>query len=136
MSVTGDTKVFTDFGETPIYQLDGQQVNVWNGKQWVKVEIKEKDRNCIVQEIEFSNGSRLKCTQDSIFIMKDDSKKKLKDLKVGDRLCSWKTPHGNTSDYNIFEHIFISSLFPAELTEIVYSFKGIGIFNKILMEAI
>ena len=92
--VTGDTLILTEFGYYPIGALVGQKVNIWNGYEWSEVVPRITGTNQSIMQIDFSDGSSIKCTNYHKFIMSsgEDVRVEAKDLKVGDCICKTEFP--------------------------------------------
>ena len=61
--VRGDTLLLTDKGHIPIETLKDENVNVWNGKEFNEVIVKQTNDNAELLNVEFSDGSELTCTK-------------------------------------------------------------------------
>lgn len=105
--VTGDTLVLTKNGYEPIATLVGRKCVVWNGYTWSEVEPKLMDKDAKVYEISFSDGTSIKCTDYHKFPINtgsyrkpEDTRKQLKDIKIGDKLikCSFPLVFGSSDD--------------------------------------
>lgn len=75
LCVTGDTLLTTYEGSFAIKKLLGQQVLVWNGYFWSEVTIFQTGHNEDLLQVEFSNGTCLKCTPYHQFLILDNTKK-------------------------------------------------------------
>ena len=62
LCVAPDTQILTDKGYQKIGELEGQDVNVWNGLEWSKVTIHKTGENQEMWRVSFSDGSMLECT--------------------------------------------------------------------------
>jgi len=96
LCVSGDTMVLTSNGYQCIKTLENQYVDVWNGEEFSNVVIKKTGENQNLMEIEFSNGSVLKCTPYHTFYISTDEtdcgKKSASELQINDRLIDTKFP--------------------------------------------
>ena len=63
LCVSGDTMILTKEGYYPIKNLENLNIEVWNGKNWSKTEVKKTGENQKLLNIKFSNGMELKCTE-------------------------------------------------------------------------
>lgn len=68
--VAGDTPLITQTGIYPIASLQGQKVNVWNGKKWSEVEPRKTGSNRKLYRVHLSDGSYLDCTGHHRFSVK------------------------------------------------------------------
>jgi ribonucleoside-diphosphate reductase alpha chain len=62
LCVAPETKILTDKGHVEIGQLEGQQVNIWNGEEFSEVTIHKTGENQELMEVETSDGCILSCT--------------------------------------------------------------------------
>lgn len=90
--VTGDTQILTNKGYKPIEDLVDDKVTIWNGYQWSEVTPKVTGQNQDVYQVNFSDGSSVKCTNYHKWVMKDQNRKVTKDLQKGDVLTSFTFP--------------------------------------------
>jgi len=61
--VKGDTLLLTDKGHLKIENLKDNKVNVWNGKEFSEVTVKQTNDSEELLTIEFSDGATLTCTK-------------------------------------------------------------------------
>ena len=99
--VIGDTLILTSNGYLKIKDCVGKETNIWNGFEWSKVIPKITGHNKQTYKVSFSNGTEIICTENHKFLLKDKSRKELKDLKVGDKLIKWKFPVIDTTHENL-----------------------------------
>lgn len=90
--VTGDTQILTIKGYKPIEDLVDDKVTIWNGYQWSEVTPKVTGQNQDVYQVNFSDGSSVKCTNYHKWVMKDQTRKETKDLQKGDKLTKCTYP--------------------------------------------
>lgn len=91
--VSYDTLILTDDGNKKIGDIVNTFVNVWNGKKWSNVFVKETGVQKLYN-VTFSDGSNLECTDGHNFFIRTGNQKhpeqckrtklQLKELKVGD----------------------------------------------------
>lgn len=107
--VSGDTLILTKNGYKPIASLVGSKCTVWNGYEWSEVEPKLMENDAQVYEISFSDGTSIKCTSYHKFPINTgsyskviDTRKQLKDIKIGDKLikCSFPIVYGPSVNSN------------------------------------
>lgn len=121
LCVAGDTLILTSTGYHPIKSLDMTDINVWNGESFSKTTVRKTGSDQELLEIEFSNGSVLKCTPYHKFYLLHGSENqsstevRANNLKIGDRLIKSEFPvirdgltnfkypytHGDYGDLNI-----------------------------------
>lgn len=117
LCVSGDTMILTDKGQYPIEELENQDINIWNGKEWSNVSIRKTGEHQNLLCVKFSNGVELQCTPEHKFYIQPSyhSKKfvevKAKDLVEGSKLIKWNLPYwvdGNEDeDINYpYTHVF------------------------------
>ncbi len=67
LCVDYDTNIITDEGIFKIGDLEDKNINVWNGSEFSKVDIKKTNTNQNMNKIIFSNGEELICTPEHKF---------------------------------------------------------------------
>ena len=63
LCVAPETVILTDKGHQEIQYLKNQKVNVWNGKEFNEVEVKQTNLLSELISVSFSDGSELTCTK-------------------------------------------------------------------------
>lgn len=98
------TKILTDKGYKEIESLKDKSINVWNGKEWSNVTIKQTGTDQEMLRVKTSNGSELDSTHyHKYYVLEETSTGKrtkpsrykevrAKDLKVGDKLIKFDLP--------------------------------------------
>jgi len=75
LCVKGDTKLLTSVGHIDIAKLEGQNVTIWNGEEWVdNVPVRrtsEKDHDRPLITVVTSHGLSLQCTPEHEFVLAD-----------------------------------------------------------------
>lgn len=93
--VDGNTNILTDKGYQKIKYLVNQQVNVWNGSEFSKVEVKNTGESALYT-VTLSNGMTLKCTpKHKWFIRGKDGEKQVvftENLETDFEIFSYKFP--------------------------------------------
>lgn len=74
LCVSGETLILTDKGHLEIQTLEGQKVNVWNGKEFSQVEIKKTNDKAELITIYFSDGMELTCTKYHKFYIRNNTR--------------------------------------------------------------
>ena len=99
LCVAPETLILTDKGYLPIASLEGEQVNVWNGREWSNVTVLKTGTNQPLITVTTSTGQELTCTPyHKFYVMKNYTscvEKRAGDLKAGDKLIK--------SDYPIIQ---------------------------------
>jgi len=133
LCVSPDTIITTSTGSFPIYQLENQKVNVWNGREWSNVHIKKTGTNQKLVRVEFNNGNVLDCTPYHKFYIDNSIEIKIisaSALKPGMKLENWTTPTG------IQTYEYIKSITPLPITSDTYCFneplRHRGMFNNVV----
>jgi ribonucleoside-diphosphate reductase alpha chain len=93
LCVHGDTLLLTSKGYFQIKDLEGQQVEVWNGSAWSKSAVAKTAENQDLLKITLSNGSVLLTTPYHIFYDVKGNKVEASDLKPELELQPYKLPH-------------------------------------------
>ena len=96
LCVSGSTKILTDKGQQQIDTLVGQEVNVWNGKEYSKVTVRKTGDNQKLIKVTTKYGKELECTPYHKFYVQnaygeDATEVRAGDLKVGDKLIKLTT---------------------------------------------
>lgn len=92
--VSSDTKIMTDNGYITIGDYVDKSVNVWNGKEFNNVVIKNTGTSQLYDVI-LSNGMNLKCTSEHKWFINCNGEKQIiytKNLKIGDAIYDYKFP--------------------------------------------
>lgn len=104
LCVSPETKILTSSGYIKISELEGQNIEVWNGKQWSKTTVVKTSNNSKLIKINFSNGQSIECTPYHKFYIqrgykKGTGKNKLEiiekraiDLCENDKIIKFKIP--------------------------------------------
>ena len=97
LCVAPETRILTDAGQFPIAELEGEWVNVWNGSEWSKVQVRKTGENKPLLKVVLSNGEDLECTYYHHFWVQDTYKSQprrveAKDLQPGDKLIKYRLP--------------------------------------------
>jgi len=71
LCVAPETCILTDKGQFEIHSLKDKKVNVWNGKEFSEVEIKQTNDCSELMTITFSDGAELTCTKYHKFYIQD-----------------------------------------------------------------
>lgn len=92
LCVSGDTYILIDLGYYKIKDLDGQLVNIWNGREFSKSYVSKTGVNQKMLEIKTNDGCVLKCTPYHKFHLDGNIIKDAKDLQPEDKLIKYKFP--------------------------------------------
>jgi ribonucleotide reductase beta subunit family protein with ferritin-like domain len=91
--VAPETKVLTDMGYITIGEYKNELVNVWNGSEFSKVQIRQTSECDHLIRVELSNGVVLECTDSHKWYLENEIEPTFtKDLKKNDRVISCKFP--------------------------------------------
>ena len=71
LCVAPETLILTDKGHLEIQELKDKSVNVWNGKEFSEVVVKQTSENSELITVNFSDGSELTCTKYHKFYIQD-----------------------------------------------------------------
>lgn len=96
LCVAPETLILTDNGYFPIKELEGQYVNVWNGKQWSNTRVIKTSTHQEIITVKFSNGKIIDCTPYHKFYIKGSDGGEVEkcaiDLKYSDELIDYVMP--------------------------------------------
>lgn len=118
--VSTTTKILTDDGYYNIGELENKFVNVWNGEQFSKVQIKYTG-NQSLYKVTLSNGMELDCTDGHKWLIRTGNQKhperckmekiETKNLKNGYVLTDFEFPIIKCKDPNEFKNPYIHGFF-------------------------
>ncbi|QGH72510.1 MAG: ribonucleotide-diphosphate reductase subunit [Myoviridae sp. ctThM1] len=98
LCVAPETLVLTDQGHLSISELEGQEVNVWNGKEFSKVSVVKTGENQELIKVVTDCGQEIECTPYHKFYVQTSYlktsvvEKRAAELKAGDKLIKLVTP--------------------------------------------
>lgn len=102
LCVAPETEILTRNGYQVISELEGQEVEVWNGEEWSKTTVVKTGENqklvTVVVENVINNAlfeKTLTCTEYHKWYDVNGAEIRTKELKVGLELLSWTDPEGN-----------------------------------------
>lgn len=104
------TLILTDKGYQKIGELEGVQVNVWNGEEFSPTVVKETGQDQKMKMISFSDGSHLECTHGHKFYLSNGKKVEANELGKGDKLLKSHFPviEGDVGLHQAYEQGFFS----------------------------
>jgi len=111
LCVTGDTKVLTREGNVAIRELQGKNVDCWNGYSWSKSDIFKTSDNQKVLKVNINGGCSIEATPYHRWLVVKDcgvltEVKTTNELRIGDKLakCNFNTvKHGNKKLNSAYE---------------------------------
>ena len=121
LCVAPETLILTKDGYKQIKTLSDQEVEVWNGENWSKSQVKKTGENQLLMKLSFDNGSILECTEYHKFYLANGSRnqfvieKRANELRLGDKLEKFSFPIIETGD-NDFRYPYTHGLFCADGT--------------------
>jgi ribonucleoside-diphosphate reductase alpha chain len=71
LCVAPETYILTDKGQFQIYELENQEVNVWNGEKWSRTIVRKTGENQKIISVRLSNGAEIQCTPYHKFIIRN-----------------------------------------------------------------
>ena len=86
LCVAPETMILTDKGHIEIQTLKNKKTNVWNGKEYSEVTVKQTSEQSELITVSFSDGSELTCTKYHKFYIQDKYTPKNKDV-IKEDLC-------------------------------------------------
>ena len=98
LCVAPETRILTRDGYKVISELEGESVEVWNGKEWSETNVVKTGINQKLIKVSTSSGQSLDCTEYHKFYVQEgfsDGKvveKRAAQLRVGDKLMKWDLP--------------------------------------------
>jgi ribonucleotide reductase alpha subunit len=104
LCVAGDTPLLTRQGYIDIGNLRDEFVEVWNGLQWSKVQVKQTSPMASLMKVHFDDGSDLECTQQHKFYTNRGCVI-AQELVIGDKLQEYTPPLVTDFDAHTSEQI-------------------------------
>lgn len=94
LCVHGDTTILTDQGNLVIKDLENQNVNVWNGKQWSNTQVIKTNTNQELIKVTLNTGESIKCTPYHKFYVQESYsskpvEKRASELSINDKLIKF-----------------------------------------------
>jgi ribonucleotide reductase alpha subunit len=139
LCVAPETKILTDKGYVQISKLKDLRVNIWNGKEYSEVEVKQTGENQKLIKVITSDGNELQCTPYHKFHIQIDENiiktniVEAKDLKENMKLIEWDDPNNFGL---IYSDVYIKSILDENRYDNTYCFNEpknhTGIFNGII----
>ena len=132
LCVAPETKILTDRGYQTISELDGMDVNVWNGEQWSGVTVHKTGENQKLVKVVTDIGQDLECTEYHRFFVQNNYQgfvtcKRAFELKSGDKLVKFDLPVIQGSEN--LEYAYDNGFFSADGTlsngrKLIYLYHG------------
>ena len=97
LCVVPETEILTKQGYVPIFDLEGENVDVWNGEEWSNVLVSATGKSQKIIKVTTSAGQSLECTPYHKFYVKNSYWQPHKevracDLTEGDKLIKFDLP--------------------------------------------
>ena len=104
LCVSPETKILTSSGYYPISELEGEEIEIWNGREFSLTKVIKTGENQKLIKINFSNGQSIECTKYHKFYVQKGynrgtgknkliiEEKRANELKVDDKIIKYKTP--------------------------------------------
>ncbi len=101
LCVAPETLILTRNGHEIISELEGEDIEIWNGTQWSKTTIVKTGQNQQLYKVTLSDGKTLSCTEyHKWFIFENYDRwrkglfgeKRTNQLKIGDKLIKFNSP--------------------------------------------
>ena len=98
LCVAPETLLLTRSGNTPIVDLAGQDVEVWNGEEWSLSRVEQTGQDQPLITVDFDNGASMDVTPYHKFYVKTkdgEQETRARDLEPGARLEDYRLPGGS-----------------------------------------
>lgn len=92
LCVAPETLILTTQGHVRIHTKVNQEVEVWNGKEWSKVTVRQTHDDAQVLKVVFDDHTVLECTPYHKFYLNSTRCVEAQDLSMGDILLPWTDP--------------------------------------------
>ena len=131
LCVAEDTMILTSTGYHKIKDLSGQQVEVWNGKEFSKTTVFKTGENQKLLLIKFDDASEIKCTPYHKFYIVNHGEVRATDLRKNMQIVEYKLPYSNK-----LMSPRVTAVIDANYSGDTYCFnepkRHMGVFNGIL----
>lgn len=140
LCVAAETFILTDKGQYQIKELEGKEVNVWNGEKWSPTVIHKTGENQNLITVHLSNGAQLTCTPYHKFLVsipfesssiKNATRIDAQNLTQNMQLLNWSAPSMNDQI-----NITVTAVIDNKRVDDTYCFNEpenhAGVFNGIL----
>ena len=107
LCVHEDTMIFTKQGYKNIKSLKDTNIEIWNGKEWSNVLVRQTGTNQNLIRVNFSNGTFLDCTPEHKFYIQTKTnfiEKRAHELIKEDKLIEFDLPEAIEFDNNNFNY--------------------------------
>lgn len=115
LCVAPETMILHRGGYTPIEELEGSDIEVWNGEEFTSTKVVRTSDNSKLIKVITSSGQELECTEYHKFYVKEDYntpavEKRAGDLEVGDKLIKFALPviQGTKQLHKAYQNGFFS----------------------------
>jgi ribonucleoside-diphosphate reductase alpha chain len=109
LCVSGTTLVLTSKGQLPIADLCDREVEVWNGREWSEVTVRQTSEQSALVEVTVSNGAVLECTPAHKFYNSSGKEIRAAELVPGTKLekaQAWPVVEGGSEFPHAYTHGF------------------------------
>lgn len=104
LCVAPETLLLTRSGNTPIVDLAGQDVEVWNGEEWSLSRVEQTGQDQSLITVDFDNGASMDVTPYHKFYIKTEygvQEVRAQHLNPGDRLEDYRLPDGPLNEVSV-----------------------------------
>lgn len=104
LCVAPETLLLTRSGNTPIVDLAGQDVEVWNGEEWSLARVEQTGQDQSLITVDFDNGASMDVTPYHKFYIKTEygvQEVRAQHLNPGDRLEDYRLPDGPLNEVSV-----------------------------------
>lgn len=117
LCVAPETQILTKQGYIPIAELEGEKVDVWNGKEWSEVDVVKTGVNQKLVKVTTNSGYEIDCTPYHKFYISTAYHSPYKevracDLKPGDKLAKFDLPV--VEGYEELENAYINGFYSGD----------------------
>ena len=130
LCVAPETKILTRDGYQTISELKDRDVDVWNGKEWSPVVVRQTGVDQKLLTVTTSLGFSLRCTPYHKFYLEDGSVVEARELKPGAQLISHAMPDGSVRTQDVGSIVDLGD--SADTFCFTEHKRHMGVFNGIL----
>ncbi len=122
LCVAPETKILTREGYKTICELDGQNVELWNGLEWSTGHVRKTGVSQDLIRVTFSDGSTIDCTPDHKFYVQPKynatpEERRAIHLRTGDRMEKFDLPEGGCDTKLSLPHAYSQGFYAGDGNE-------------------
>ena len=133
LCVHGDTYLLTSDGYYKIKEIEGKEVNVWNGVEWSRTTVQKTGKNQLLKSVLCNAGDQynlLDCTDYHKWYLENGEEKRTCELKAGDKLIPVTFKDGTIINWTVVDIADMEGVHDTYC--VTEPNRGMAVFNDIL----